>query len=298
MVDDLTEEGRKQVERPKRTSRSVTLRRRSQPHAASRAVCIAQSRKTPTGRRRAERPMKEYATLRDAYHHLNKSLFDNLLPEVLITFQRRRGAQGYFSANKYQQRANASRRVHEVALNPDSFVGRTDEKIMSNIAHEMTHVWQKEFGHPARGRYHNREWAAKMLSIGLMPSSTGEPGGMPMGDRVSHYILKDGPFWDSCRRFLERHRLVWESAAINSTVGSTNEQTRVKFSCPNNPRHNAWARPGIMIDCHPCSKEAHEQVLMLPDLPEEPLRAARRTQTLVERPKIVSISAKPQRAKF
>jgi hypothetical protein len=33
-----------------------------------------------------------------------------------------------------------------------------------------------------------------MERVGLMPSSTGEPGGKRTGQKVSHYILADGPF--------------------------------------------------------------------------------------------------------
>ncbi len=33
-----------------------------------------------------------------------------------------------------------------------------------------------------------------MKAIGLHPSSTGKEGGEETGDRVSHYILPDGPF--------------------------------------------------------------------------------------------------------
>jgi len=32
----------------------------------------------------------------------------------------------------------------------------------------MVHDWQKEFGKPGRGRYHNREWAEKMKEIGRL----------------------------------------------------------------------------------------------------------------------------------
>jgi predicted SprT family Zn-dependent metalloprotease len=28
-------------------------------------------------------------------------------------------------------------------MNPDSFTGRTDDAIMSTLAHEMAHVWQQ-----------------------------------------------------------------------------------------------------------------------------------------------------------
>ena len=50
-------------------------------------------------------------------------------------------------------------------MNPKYF-GKTDVWILSVLVHEMAHVWQQEHGKPGRGRYHNKEWAAKMLALG------------------------------------------------------------------------------------------------------------------------------------
>jgi hypothetical protein len=36
---------------------------------------------------------------------------------------------------------------------------------------------------PKRRNYHNKEWAAKMIALGLMPSSTGMVGGKITGAR-------------------------------------------------------------------------------------------------------------------
>lgn len=49
------------------------------------------------------------------------------------------------------------------------------------------------FGTPSRRSYHNKEWADKMESLGLMPSSTGLPGGNRVGQKMDDYILKGGP---------------------------------------------------------------------------------------------------------
>jgi hypothetical protein len=154
------------------------------------------------------------------------------------------------------------------------FRGRTDDEILSTLVHEMAHVWQQEFGHPGRGRYHNREWAALMFSVGLMPSTTGEPGGHMTGDRVSHFILESGAFIRVCRKFLERYRLVWESAGIerSASISGSNKlrsvenvaskaPTRSKFTCPN-CRLNVWAKPDALVDCHSCSQETGEQVVL------------------------------------
>jgi hypothetical protein len=58
----------------------------------------------------------------------------------------------------------------------------------------MVHLEQHHFGKASRNGYHNKQWAAWMERIGLMPSNTGEPGGKRTGQRMSHYILPDGAF--------------------------------------------------------------------------------------------------------
>src|SRR4029077_16897643 len=85
----------------------------------------------------------EYGTLQDAYDHFNAALFEGRLPQVLITLQRHARARGYFSPERFQRRSQIREHIHEVALNPDSFAGRTDGEILSTLVHEMAHVWQQ-----------------------------------------------------------------------------------------------------------------------------------------------------------
>jgi hypothetical protein len=220
---------------------------------------------------------REYATLQDAYDYFNRVLFDSTLPQVLITLQRRGKTLGYFSAERFQSRDGIRSRVHEVALNPEGFRGESDEEILSTLAHEMVHVWQKEHGRAGRGRYHNRQFAAKMHSIGLMPSATGKPGGAATGDHMSHYILPEGRFIISCSGFLQRYRLTWESAIQRKEESGPepdeegeSTQTRAKFTCPNCGL-NAWAKPDARLVCHDCSMEAGELI----NMPKQPERTSR-----------------------
>lgn len=217
---------------------------------------------------------REYATIQEAYDYFNQTLFGGTLPQVLITLQRHGRALGYFSPERFQSRDGIRSRVHEVALNPEGFRGESDENILAVLVHEQAHVWQKEYGKAGRGRYHNRQFAAKMHGIGLVPSATGKPGGAVTGDHMSHYILPEGPFIISCSRFLERYRLTWESAIPRKEEpgpepdderGST--QTRAKFACPNCSL-NAWAKPAARLACHDCSVELHELIVMQKRSPE------------------------------
>ena len=69
---------------------------------------------------------------------------------------------------------------HELALNPDTLIDRSDEQICSTLVHEQCHVVQHEKGRPS-GSYHNKEWAAIMKGVGLQPSSTGAKHSLGVG---------------------------------------------------------------------------------------------------------------------
>src|SRR5882724_2053817 len=143
--------------------------------------------------KRAVITLTEYQGFQRAYDFFNRELFEGSLPQVLVTLQRHANTKGYFSPERFSGRIDTAA-VHELALNPDSFTGRTDEMILSTLVHEMCHVWQQTHGKPPRRSYHDRQWAAKMREIGLQPSSTGEPGGKETGQSVSHYIIPDGQY--------------------------------------------------------------------------------------------------------
>jgi hypothetical protein len=85
-------------------------------------------------------------------------LFAGSLPQVLVTLQRHANTRGYFSPERFKGRID-KQTVHELALNPDNFTGRSDELILSTLMHEMVHVWQETYGEPSRRGYHNRQWA-------------------------------------------------------------------------------------------------------------------------------------------
>jgi predicted SprT family Zn-dependent metalloprotease len=144
-----------------------------------------------------------YTKLDAAYRHFNDEIFGGKLPECIITLVYARTARGYFRPRPFLERdaeavagddEGPQGTVDEVALNPFFFVGRTDEEIFSTMVHEQVHLWQAHWGTPPKRPVHNKEWAAKMEEIGLMPSATGEPGGKRTGRRVTHYIIEGGAY--------------------------------------------------------------------------------------------------------
>ncbi len=142
----------------------------------------------------ASQPTPEiYDELQHAYNVFNQDLFAGVLPACLITLQRVKRTYGYFAPGKFVRRVGHGQ-CDEIALNPAYFGICPPEEVLQTLLHEMVHLWQHHFGTPGRGRYHNAEWANKMESVGLMPSSTGEPGGKRTGDHVGDYAIAGGPF--------------------------------------------------------------------------------------------------------
>lgn len=202
----------------------------------------------------------EYSALDKAYEFLNGKLFGNNLSPLLITLHRRPKSKGYFLAQSFKARVGKAS-VHELALNPEVFVGRSDEEILSTLVHEMVHAWQQEHGRPPRRCYHDREWADKMKEVGLYPSTTGEPGGKEVGQRVTHYIIQGGSFQRVCADLLKSGwELGWESPAGRSKASSKSSASKTKFTCPSCGQ-NAWAKPTALLICGQCAVDNRLEVM-------------------------------------
>jgi predicted SprT family Zn-dependent metalloprotease len=205
----------------------------------------------------------EYCGLQKAVDHFKAELFEDALPDVLITYQRRAHSAGYFSPDRFSGRADKPG-AHELALNPDVFTGQSDEEICQTLVHEMAHAWQHAYGKPSAGGYHNREWARKMKEVGLQPSSTGEIGGKETGSRMMDCVIPDGPF---VKAFAKLAATGWkmnlESAPRsgpkrggggpkNGGAGPEGGgSSKTKVTCPQCGQ-NAWGKPDLAISCTPC----------------------------------------------
>jgi ribosomal protein S27AE len=203
----------------------------------------------------------EYQGFQNAYDFFNGELFADSLPQVLVTLQRHARTYGYFSPERFSGRIDEIA-IHELALNPDNFTGRTDALILSTLVHEMCHVWQQTHGKAPRKGYHNRQWAAKMREIGLQPSSTGEEGGAETGQSMSHYILPEERYAKAYARLAATgFQLHWQSLPASARVTKPN---RMKFTCPDCGQ-NAWAKLDARLICGACYEEDEDNiVLMIP----------------------------------
>ena len=188
-----------------------------------------------------------YDALHSAFDHFNAELFNGKLPQCILTIRRRRGARGLFSVGQFEAK-DGSQSLDEIAMNPESFK-RDEVKVVSTLVHEMVHLWQAKFGKPSRNGYHNKEWAAAMELIGLMPSTTGEPDGRKTGSRVTHYIIEGGPYEQSFYRWSMRDRIKW--AAVIRDTTSRPAANKTKYQC-GNCGNQVWGRPAMLVACLEC----------------------------------------------
>ncbi len=199
-------------------------------------------------------PTRTYTSLDAAYDHFNRELFGGQLPPCLITMQRHKGAYGYFSGERFA-RLDGEEVTDEIALNPATFGRRTPTDILSTLAHEMVHLWQHHFGKPSRASYHNKEWAAKMREIGLVPSHTGQPGGKETGQQMTHYIDAGGRFEAACTAYLATGAaILYHDRAGEDEVRKKKAASKTKYTCPACGT-NAWAKPSTNLICGDCDEE-------------------------------------------
>jgi predicted SprT family Zn-dependent metalloprotease len=221
---------------------------------------------------------------------MNEHLFNGTLPICLITLQREKKTYGYFCGNRFHKIGNVKETTDEIALNPQYFrsSGRDDKGVISTLVHEMCHLWQHHYGKPGRARYHNKEWADKMISIGLIPSSTGAAGGMMTGDSMDHYVDEKGLFNKVFNELvIQGFSLQWIEPSydidqgtfikvpgeedgfneMDSLSGSDDPDTiskivaskkkidtsKLKYSCPT-CKLNAWAKMGVKLICGNCNE--------------------------------------------
>jgi hypothetical protein len=209
-----------------------------------------------------------YKALIGAYQFFNKSLFNNLLPNCMITLQRKNGSYGYFGGDRFINEKSEIL-TSEISLNPKTCATRSFSETMSTLVHEMCHCWQFYFSEhenrigTQRG-YHDQEWATKMISIGLMPSDTGKEGGKKTGKKITHYIITGGAFDIACSHMLmEGYELIWREWIRSIPHRKTGEQgtqlkietkkdtSKIRFTCPI-CNLNAWAKESARLACLGC----------------------------------------------
>lgn len=207
-------------------------------------------------------PSKDaYGCLIFLFDHFNQHLFKGTLPNCLITLPNgRRAARGYFCGKSWRK-AKRGDICDEIALNPLYFQDNSTERVLSTLVHEMVHLQQFHFYKPGKSGYHNKEWGNLMRKLGLIPSSTGEPGGDGIGRSVSHYIEEGGAFQQVCNKLLRTgFTIPWNTITpLQEDDGDGNKakkkrESKTKYTCPGCAL-NAWAKPEVLILCGACRQE-------------------------------------------
>lgn len=237
-----------------------------------------------------------YGALQQMYEHFNKSLFDSRLPQVIFTAQRQKGTMGYFSPNRWVSKQGKT--CHEIAINP-AYVGKSALlEVLQTMVHEQCHLLQFVAGKPGRRGYHNKEWARMMQDVGLMPSSTGLPGGKTTGESMSDYPIVGGKFLQECDALVSgssfdmpwvdrfamgtsaakpAESLVQEydlpdSSAVKLATAVVEFFSAESFVVSDHPQENrskakyscgdcganVWGRPGLKLKCLSCDLELNE----------------------------------------
>ncbi|HQP37224.1 MAG TPA: SprT-like domain-containing protein [Polyangiaceae bacterium] len=194
----------------------------------------------------------QYEAFSRIFGFFNEELFAGHLPQVMLTFSRRSNALGFFAPKRWSQiRDKEGAAVHEIALNPDHLTQDEMTDCISTVVHEMAHLWQESFGAPSRRGYHNKEWAAQMERIGLMPSDTGHPGGKKTGQSVSHYIIEGGVFQVAFERMPKSWWLPFVAGVAAKSAKPSQNSSKTKFVCAGCDS-KVWGRPDLRIMCLDC----------------------------------------------
>jgi predicted RNA-binding Zn-ribbon protein involved in translation (DUF1610 family) len=208
---------------------------------------------------------RQYGSLADSFDYLNRVLFFGRLPQPMVTLNHRAASlKGHLREDRFSLRVGPWKsRIHvsEISLNPRAMVGRSDMEILADVVHQMTHLWQflhRNEKKPPRPGYHNDEWASLMEERGLVPSSTGGPGGKRTGQKMSQYVRPGGPFELACRALLDSGwRLDWDAAPDRPQApGNPGKpiavnDSKTKFTCPE-CQQNAWAKASAFLVCGHC----------------------------------------------
>jgi hypothetical protein len=169
-----------------------------------------------------------YTELQDAFDFYNETLFNNELPKCIITIRKKPNSFGYLHPNRFLTKGSKEY-SHELALNPEYFIIRDIELSMATLVHEMVHLLTFLKGVYGSGGYHNKAWAEGMKKVGLIPSSTGEPGGKETGESISHYIDPAGEFIRQTRLLIERgYTLDWYEVSDKTVRYFTQEEFNSK----------------------------------------------------------------------
>ncbi len=210
------------------------------------------------------RPTQEQFKAYEAmYRHFNRILFGARLPPVILNFSRHSGTYGFFAPERWGRvRGRGKRVTHEISINPSHLALRDPRDTAATLLHEMCHLWQQDFGDPPRRGYHDREWAAKMREVGLIPIDPHTGQERNSAHALAHRIDPEGRFAQVFRKMPREYLLPWKCGEVSRVNGGrgrggaggegSKSRNKVKYSC-SGCGANAWGKPDLDLVCGRCS---------------------------------------------
>lgn len=193
---------------------------------------------------------KMFSYLTDAAEYFNKHIFDSSLPEAMITLSRRNGAFGYFYPQAFNQNGIM---IDEIALTPSSLQRKTLESL-STLLHEQCHQWQQHYGKPGKNGFHNKQWANKMVKVGLNPYSIVD-GNKQTGYKCSHTINEQGLFKEVAEKFISFRGELPLSGSLVTLKQTIKVNQRPKLICPScKSTLSIPKKLNIQVTCLECSE--------------------------------------------
>ncbi len=188
----------------------------------------------------------QFAAYQQIFDYFNQRLFDNRLPDCMLSFsRRRRSSHSLFTAGQWREEAGSV--TSEMSLNLKQLGEGEPIEVIAVLVRQMVHLWQERYGQPSRNGYFNRQWAEKMETIGLIPTATGMPGGRRTGQGVKHYILAEGQFTQAFLEIPETY--LWPFRPEGFEGGKNEERSlKVMYRCAG-CGIKVWGKRGIGLVC-------------------------------------------------
>jgi len=215
--------------------------------------------------------VEQSESLIDAFDYINKELFGDQLPRPMLIFTRNpKILGGYYSPDKWFN--TDGKGVDEIAINANSMIQGDEIELFQVIIHEMSHQWQQHYGTPGRGGYHNREWADKVLEIGLKPINVNDSDA-ETGDSITTILIKGGLAMLALANMPEDISIPFYAEIMGNPDDDDDKKDRgpqeevptpkpksgqrTKYTCPNCGT-NMWGRSGINVQCMDCTMKLIE----------------------------------------
>ena len=189
--------------------------------------------------------VNQYTLIEFIFDYYNQALFQGQLKYCFI-YLKKKGVIGFISPESINtQKAPA----HGSSPNPQDMEWESME-FHINFVHYMLHIWQRDYGNPSRNGYHNTDYTQKSEEVGIITSSTGEPGGKRTGQKVFPYHAPGGLFVKSYNDF-PKDEIEYLPLPVMGDPANSSKDNKTTYQCPC-CGNKAYGKQNILIVCFVC----------------------------------------------